>query len=271
MPLTTFQRRVCRLVAENRVASGESYVAGGAALNELIGATRLSRDIDLFHDTDAAVAASWDADRRRLEREGLAVRAIRERPSYVEAEVASAIESVRMEWARDSAFRFFPLVEHPEFGLVLHPFDLATNKVLALVGRLEVRDWVDVIHCGERVQPLGYLAWAATGKDPGFGPHAIVELAARSSRYSREEVLSLAFEHPPPDPADLARRWRSLLAAAREVIAVLPAQHAGTAVLSAGGELFSGDAAQAGEALRHGALLFHAGHIGGALPRITSR
>ena len=143
MPLTTFQRRVCRLVAENRVASGESYVAGGAALNELIGATRLSRDIDLFHDTDAAVAASWDADRRRLEREGLAVRTIRERPSYVEAEVASAIESVRMEWARDSAFRFFPLVEHPEFGLVLHPFDLATNKVLALVGRLEVRDWVD--------------------------------------------------------------------------------------------------------------------------------
>lgn len=151
MPLTDFQRRVCRLVAENRLASGESYLAGGAALNELIGGARLSRDIDLFHDTDAAVAASWDADRRRLEGEGLAVRVIRERPSYVEAEIASAVESVRMEWARDSAFRFFPLVQHPELGLVLHPFDLTTNKVLALVGRLEVRDWVDVIHCGERI------------------------------------------------------------------------------------------------------------------------
>jgi hypothetical protein len=45
-----------------------------------------------------------------------------------------------MEWARDSAFRFFPLVENSELGLVLHPFDLAVNKVLALVGRGEARD-----------------------------------------------------------------------------------------------------------------------------------
>jgi hypothetical protein len=32
------------------------------------------------------------------------------------------------------------LVEHPDFGLTLNPFDLATNKLLVLVGRLEVRD-----------------------------------------------------------------------------------------------------------------------------------
>ena len=49
-------------------------------------------------------------------------------------------ESVLLQWVKDSAFRFFPLVEHADFGLTLHPFDLATNKVLALVGRLEVRD-----------------------------------------------------------------------------------------------------------------------------------
>jgi len=40
-------------------------------------------------------------------------------------------------------------------ALALHPFDLATNKVLALVGRLEVRDWVDVIECDRRLQPFG--------------------------------------------------------------------------------------------------------------------
>jgi len=38
---------------------------------------------------------------------------------------------VILEWARDSAFRFFPLIEHPDLGIVLHPFDLAANKVLA--------------------------------------------------------------------------------------------------------------------------------------------
>ena len=63
-----------------------------------------------------------------------------------------------MQWVRDSAFRFFPLVTHEQLGLVLHPFDLATNKVLALVGRLEVRDWIDVIECSRRLQPLGFLA-----------------------------------------------------------------------------------------------------------------
>ncbi len=74
----------------------------------------------------------------------------------------------------------FPLVEHEDFGLTLHPYDLATNKVLAMVGRLEARDWIDVISAHERVQHLGLLLWGACGKDPGFGPGAILNHARRS-------------------------------------------------------------------------------------------
>jgi hypothetical protein len=59
MALTPFQRDVCRLLADNRLRSGESYVAGGAALNTLVAAPRLSRDVDLFHDTEQARAALW--------------------------------------------------------------------------------------------------------------------------------------------------------------------------------------------------------------------
>jgi hypothetical protein len=66
MALTELQRSICRLLAENRIASGESYVAGRAALNEVIAASRVSRDVDLFHDSDEAVAASWRADRQVL-------------------------------------------------------------------------------------------------------------------------------------------------------------------------------------------------------------
>src|SRR5438309_1920859 len=58
MPLTEFQRTICRLIARQRLESGESYVAGAAALNALTGAERISRDIDLFHDTSGAVALS---------------------------------------------------------------------------------------------------------------------------------------------------------------------------------------------------------------------
>jgi hypothetical protein len=75
----------------------------------------------------------------------------------VEARVESQGESTELQWAFDSAFRFFPLMEYAELGLTLHPFDLATNKVLALVGRAVPRDWVDIIECDSRLQPFGYL------------------------------------------------------------------------------------------------------------------
>jgi len=197
MALTDFQRAVCRLLADQRVASGESYVAGGSALNEMLAASRVSRDLDLFHDTEEALEATWAADRRILQDHGFDLRVLRERPAFVEAEVGKDGDRVLVEWARDSAFRFFPLVQHPDVGLALHPFDLATNKVLALVGRLEVRDWVDLVQAGERIQPLGYLAWAACGKDPGFSPMGILDEAARTARYSADEVAALAFAGPP--------------------------------------------------------------------------
>lgn len=220
MALTGLQRTVCRLLAENRIASGESYVARGVALNELIAASRISRDVDLFHDTDEALEASWRADRLLLEANGFEVLLVRERATFVEAEIAAGGDRVLLEWARDSAFRFFPLQRHEEFGLTLHPFDLATSKVLALVGRLEVRDWVDVIATHDRLQPLGYVAWAACAKDPGFGPAAILERAARSGRYSAEEVRALSFAGDPPDAGELARAWHRILDSAREIVSL---------------------------------------------------
>src|SRR5690349_11267229 len=164
MALTALQRRVCLLLADKRKRSGESYVAGGVALNEVVAGARRSRDVDLFHDTEAALAATWADDRAALDAAALRVETVRELPSFVEARVSDESETVLVQWVRDSAFRFFPLVEHDTFGLTLHPLDLATNKLLAVVGRREARDWIDIVQCHEKVQPLGYLAWAAAGK-----------------------------------------------------------------------------------------------------------
>ena len=172
---------------------------------------------------------------------------------------------------RDSAYRFFPLVTHDDLGLTLHPFDLATNKVLALVGRLEVRDWIDVILCHERIQPLGYLAWAACGKDPGFSPEAILEQAARSSRYSAEEVGQLSFEGISPDAAQLARTWHRQLEEAREIVTTLPPDHVGKCVVDTAGALFAGGPADLASALTRKEVLFHEGRIRGALPQLSPR
>jgi hypothetical protein len=270
MALTELQRHVCRLLADERRASGESYVAGGVALSVALQTQRLSRDLDLFHDTTEAVARSWDRDRAALAQAGYAVDVLRERPGYVEVVVSRGGNRLVVEWARDSAFRFFPLVEHEELGLTLHAFDLATNKVLALVGRLEARDWVDVIECHERLQPLGYLAWAATGKDPGFTPLGILDHAQRSGRYTDDEVAALAFDGPPPAAADLSRRWHRALHAARTIVERLPAEQVGHAVLTTEGQLFTGGPADLEHALSEGKLAFHRGRIGGAWPQIKA-
>ncbi len=269
MAVTGFQQAICRLIAANRVDRGEAYVAGGVALNLLTGGRRLSRDIDLFHDTLAALEATWQADRKLLESHGYELRAIHERPGYVEAVVGKGTDTVLVQWTRDSAFRFFPLVQHEELGLVLHPFDLATNKVLALAGRLEIRDWIDLITCHERIQPLGYLAWAACGKDPGFSPMTILEQADRSGHYTTAELEGLAFDGPPPDLAELLRQWHLALAEAREVVAILPAGQVGTCVLQRQGDLYGGNPAQLKQDFVAGNLVFHRGSIRGAYPQIA--
>jgi hypothetical protein len=268
MALTELQRHVCRLIAAHRKAGGESYIAGGVALNELLKGTRISRDIDSFHDTEAALAATWEADRHLLKSKGLAVEVLRERPGFVEARVRRDPDMVLVQWARDSAYRFFPLVEHAELGLTLHPFDLATNKVLALISRLEVRDWIDLLHCHRELQPLGYLAWAACGKDPGFGPLGILEEAARSSHYSAEEVGALEFDGPAPDARALSREWHAALAGARKIVAALPPDFAGQAVLAQDGNLFRGDPETLERVLRGGETRYRRGSIRGVLPEV---
>jgi hypothetical protein len=99
---------------------------------------------------------------------------------------------------------------------------------------LEVRDWIDVIESHDRIQPLGFLAWAACG----------------------------------PDAAALSRRWHELRAEARRVVEALPEDRAGTCVLTTAGDLCRAQAAELSALLTEDSLLFHAGSIRGALPRL---
>ncbi|MDP9170825.1 MAG: hypothetical protein M3N54_09435, partial [Acidobacteriota bacterium] len=59
----------------------------------------------------------------------------------------------RLEWVVDSDYRFFPTVRDEIFGYVLHPVDLATNKVMAAAGRRELRDLVDLVTIHETILP----------------------------------------------------------------------------------------------------------------------
>jgi len=266
MAATAFQRQLCRLIAESRRGSGESYVAGGVALNTLLQAPRISRDVDLFHDTDDALRISWKNDRSLLTRGGYDLEVIREAPAYVEALVSRGGDRVIVQWLRESAFRFFPLVEDEDFGLVLHPFDLATNKILALAGRLEPRDWIDVLTTHDKLQPLGYLVWAACGKDPGFSPASILMEAGRSGRYSQAELNELAFDGSPPDARLLGAKWHRMLSEAQALVEALPSHESGKAVLDRKGVPYRKGPEALSADLQEHTVVFHEGRIGGVWP-----
>lgn len=270
MPLTQFQRDLCRLIADNRIARGEAYVAGGVALTEALQTTRISRDLDLFHDTREALVQTFASDLRSLEHGGYRVDVYVERPAYVEARVLKGDDCVAIQWTCDSAYRFFPLVAHPDFGLTLHPFDLATNKALALVGRAEPRDWFDAIACHRTLQPFGYLAWAACGKDPALSPAFILDEAARTAHYTQAEFANLDFEGAEPNASELATEWKTALSQAREIHALLPSSSAGCCVLDATMGLYRGAAADLARDVATGQVTFHEGRIGGAWPRMIA-
>jgi len=267
MAVTPYQSGILKLLAARRREQGESYVAGGVALNQLLQAPRRSRDIDLFHDTEAALAATWAGDRALLTANGYVVQVLREASSFVEAQVIRGGDQTLMQWARDSAFRFFPLIVDEVMGLTLHPFDLATNKVLAMAGRLEPRDWIDVINCDLGIQPLGFLVWAACGKDPGFNPKSLLAAASRS-HYSQAEIDALDFEGPQPNASTLGLRWHEILSVARRIIERLPPEEAGKCVVNQETRLFNGSLDELESALKDKTIGFHAGKIGGSWPTI---
>lgn len=140
MPLTELQYEIGRLLAGNR--SEDSYLAGGTAILMQPNTKRISQDIDFFHDSLERVATAYTADLETLRSHDFDVESEIVLPGYIRAVVRRGEEATKVEWARDSIWRFMPVIASPEFGYQLHPIDLATNKVLELANRDDVADAV---------------------------------------------------------------------------------------------------------------------------------
>jgi hypothetical protein len=232
MPISKIQADVLREIALNR--SPESYVAGATILHRGGDSPRYSQDLDLFHDLEEAVAASADIDAKTLQKAGYQLTWLLRTPTFHRAVVEQADRVLKLEWAQDSAFRFFPIQKDELCGYRLHAADAAVNKVLALAGRDEVRDFVDILHLHDTYLSLGAMAWAACGKDPGYTPGFLLDQAGRHVAYSQVDIEHLNLRVP-LNLQTMKRQWFGALERAKNMLASLPADELGCLYLDSDG------------------------------------
>jgi hypothetical protein len=208
MPLTPFQKDVLAVLAAQR--SEESHFAGGIVLTAADDSARYSHDFDIFHELAEEVARASDLDVASLRDQSFTVETIsrygewEKESTFRKARVSRANVTLEIDWAADSAFRFFPIERDPLLGWRLHLFDVATNKALALSARTETRDYVDIVEL-HKTFPLSAICWAACGKDPGFSPLSLLKMMRRFARIDPaklEEIKARAL-----DPVALKMAW----------------------------------------------------------------
>lgn len=229
MPLSSLQREILRRLSAHR--DPESYVAGSTFLTRL--GARYSSDIDIFHDREDRVARAAEEDVAVLKDAGLDVQWQRREPLFYQAVVSRGAETTKLEWVVDSDFRFYPAQRDSDFGYVLHPADLATNKIWAAAGRREPRDVVDLVTIHDAFLPLGAVAWAAVGKSLGFTPEGLINEVRRNARYREEDFARVASE-PPLDGGGVMSRLRQALDEADTFVRRMPTEKVGLLFLRDG-------------------------------------
>jgi hypothetical protein len=261
MPLTGFQRDVATLLAANRTE--DSYLAGGAALHIEPNSQRFSNDLDYFHDSTERVASAFEKDRTTLLEAGFSVDIEMNQRGFIRAVVSKNGGSTKVEWAHDSAWRYMPPIKTAQVGVQLHPIDLAVNKILALAGRDEPRDFLDIMYIHDEILPLGALVWAAVGKDPGFTPLSLLEIIRRRGKYRPEDFTRLHLARP-VDLVSLKTRWLAALEQCEAFISARTATEAGCLYYSREKDSFVMPA-KGEEAVPH------YGRPGGVIPSIIAK
>jgi hypothetical protein len=264
LPLTSFQRELLATLASK--PNDDRYLAGGAAMHFAPHSIRYSDDLYFFHDSERRVAKAFGQDRETLAAAGYDLELEPVLPGFVRAVVSKGGDATRVDWAHDSAWRFMPLVRDELGGLLLHPVDLAVNKVLALAGRDEPRDFVDILFVHRTVLPLAGLAWAAVGKDPGLSPLSLLELLKRHGRYRPEDFERLRLSEP-FDLAGAKQEWLSALRDAETFARERPPEESGCLYYSTSQERFVLPEPDA--SLDEQSVVPHFGRPGGVLPRIA--
>ncbi|NNN20848.1 MAG: nucleotidyl transferase AbiEii/AbiGii toxin family protein [Acidimicrobiales bacterium] len=180
--LSSFQEYVAKIISTLDEAK-EFALAGGAALILRGDVERLTRDLDFFGISTSNVDQLVTAAIKALHDSGLEVEIIQMNHGFGRLEVKRGNDRVEIDIANDA--RLFPLEQYNLLP-TLSGKELAVDKVLAIFGRAEPRDFIDLFSI-ESKYGLGNLCRLAIEKDPKFSFEVFGEMLSSFSRFPRRE------------------------------------------------------------------------------------
>jgi predicted nucleotidyltransferase component of viral defense system len=206
--LSDFQKAFLRLFAD-LPDQDRFYLTGGTALAEYYLAHRLSYDLDLFtSEADLIVPFSYRVE-QAAQNADLQVNVVRRFASFVEFEIRQGDNTLKVDLALDTPFRFAP-VELGDAGVMVNDFqDIRTDKTLAFFGRAEPRDAIDLYFLLQNTK-LEELAELAHQKDPGFDLYWFAVALNRTAKFPDEIErwpVKMLVEF---DPVELKRSFQEL-------------------------------------------------------------
>jgi hypothetical protein len=180
--LSNLQRRIATILADLAEASG-FVMAGGGAIIVRGAVARLTRDLDYFAIDPAEVDQLLPVLEEALLAAGLQVSREQAVPGFARLLVTAEDEQqTRVDLGTDA--RLLP-PERSEYGNILSAEELAVDKVLAIFGRAEARDFIDLA----AFEPTWGLRHLCTlhREDLGFQPDVFRQMLGRFDRLARDE------------------------------------------------------------------------------------
>ncbi|HKY52947.1 MAG TPA: nucleotidyl transferase AbiEii/AbiGii toxin family protein [Anaerolineales bacterium] len=167
--LTLLQKEFMEILA-SLPDKDQFYLAGGTALSEYYLGHRLSFDLDYFTGTENLILPLSYQIESACQKMGVSLKVVRRFSTFVELLVEKDNESLKVDLALDSPYRFeSPLLSSE--GIYINDYtDLRADKLLAYFGRAEPRDAVDLYFILQKESPEKLLEQAAQ-KDTGFDPY----------------------------------------------------------------------------------------------------
>lgn len=192
MHLSPLQKKTLKVFTKVN-GTGDFYFTGGTALAVCYLQHRESDDLDLFTDNAISLPPTAREFESQLHAAGLDVRVERRQATFVRLLIE---QELKVDLALDAPFRLKPPVQLSINGIKMFVDgleDIAANKLLALFGRAEPRDFIDVYFLSREYFDFMEMTQMAAKKDTGFD---LYWLAAAMQEAEKIELLPVKMLKP---------------------------------------------------------------------------